>query len=111
MLELVKAALDTMVIRDDRMLERLPPRYLNDPAQRERLAELARDLVESINDRSIGHAEGAIEDSLLRRGRCPHAGRLVDDAPGSGARPQANRLGPNQPPHASFLVLFRRDAS
>src|SRR3546814_14558680 len=97
MLELVKAALDTMVIRDDRMLERLPPRYLNEPAQRARLAELARDLVASIDDRSIGDAVGAIEDSLLRRGRCPPAGRLVDDVTGSGAITQASRLGRNQP--------------
>jgi ribosomal protein L16 Arg81 hydroxylase len=105
MLELVKAALDTMVIRDDRMLERLPPRYLNDPAQRARLAELARDLVASIDDRAIGDAVGTIEDSLLRRGRCPPAGRLVADVTGSGAITQASRLGRNQPLYARVLAL------
>src|SRR3546814_15724588 len=94
-----------MVIRDDRMRERLPPRYLNDPAQRARLAELARDLVASIDDRSIGDAVGAIEDSLLRRGRCPPAGRLVDDVTGRGAITQASGVGGNQPPSAGGLDL------
>src|SRR3546814_1279282 len=65
MLELVKAALDTMVIRDDRMLERLPPRYLNDPAQRARLAELARDLVASIDDRRSEEHTSELQ-SLMR---------------------------------------------
>src|SRR3546814_8030362 len=94
-----------MVIRVYRMLVRLPPRYLNYPAQRARLAELARDLVASIDDRSIGDAVGAIEDSLLRRGRCPPAGRLVDDVTGSGAITQASRLGRNQPLYARVLAL------
>src|SRR3546814_16388548 len=76
-----------------------------DPAQRARLAELARDLVASIDDRSIGDAVGAIEDSLLRRGRCPPAGRLVDDVTGSGAITQASRLGRNQPLYARVLAL------
>lgn len=105
MLELVKAALDTMAIRDDRVLERLPPRYLNDPAQRARLAGLARELAAMIDDRAIGDAVGAIEDSLLRRGRCPPAGRLVDDVTGSGHITEASRLARNQPLYARVMAL------
>jgi len=105
LLELLKAALDTMAIRDDRVLERLPPRYLNDRAQRSRLAELARDLMASIDDRAIGDAVGAIEDSLLRRGRCPPAGRLVDDVTGSQAITQDSEVARNQPLYARVLAL------
>lgn len=105
MLELVKAALDTLAIRDDRVLERLPPRYLNDPAQRERLAAMARDLVAMIDDRAIGDAVGAIEDSLLRRGRCKPSGRLVADVTGSDRIHQASRLAKTEPLYARVLAL------
>ena len=59
----------------------------------------------SIDDRGTGDAVGAIEDSLVRRGRCPPAGRLVADVTGSGAITQASRLGRNQPLYARVLAL------
>lgn len=105
MLELVKAALDTLAIRDDRVLERLPPRYLNDPAQRERLAGMARDLAAMIDDRAIGDAVGAIEDSLLRRGRCQPAGRLVADVTSRDRITQTSKLAKTAPLYSRVLAL------
>lgn len=105
MLELIKAALDTMAIRDDRVLERLPPRYLNDPAQRARLADQARDLLAALDDRAIGDAVGSIENSLLRRGRCQPAGRLVDDITAGDRITPDCTVARNQPLYARVMAL------
>lgn len=104
-LELIKAALDAMAIRDDRVLERLPPRYLNDPVQRARLCELARDLIAAIDDRALGEAVASIEDSLLRRGRCQPSGQFIADIVGRDGITTDSHLIRSQPLYARVMVI------
>jgi Uncharacterized conserved protein len=105
MLDLIKSALDTLAIRDDRVLERLPARFLNDPARRGQLGAQVGDVIGLIDDQAIGDAIGAIEDSLLRRGRCQPAGRLVADVTSRDGITQESRLAKNEPLYARVLAL------
>jgi ribosomal protein L16 Arg81 hydroxylase len=77
---LASKALEALSFRDDRLLARLPPRYLRDSSARATLAMLVREAAALIDDRSVGDAIGALEDKLVRRGRCQPAGQLVANA-------------------------------
>ena len=44
------------------------------------LATLVREAAALIDDQSVGDAIGALEDTLVRRGRCHSAGQLVANA-------------------------------
>jgi lysine-specific demethylase/histidyl-hydroxylase NO66 len=73
-LTLFTHALHSLSLRDDRVHARLPPRHLDDFGVRASLDVLMRDIFE---DPSV-LAEGlsAMEDVLVRRGRCPPVGQM-----------------------------------
>ncbi len=78
---LVTQALNALSRRDDRVQARLPPRYLDDADVRASLDGLVRDVVQSIGEPSVvADGLGAVEDALVRRGRCRPVGRLVSNA-------------------------------
>ncbi|MEY8016802.1 cupin domain-containing protein [Mycobacterium servetii] len=72
-LTLITHALHMLSFRDDRIHDRLPPRHLDDAGVRARLGELVRDIVEGPD--VVPEGLGAMEDLLVRRGRCPPVGR------------------------------------
>lgn len=85
-LTLVTHALHMLSLRDDRIHARLPPRHLDDARTRERLAGLVRDAVRTVEDPGVvAEGLGAMEDVLVRRGRCPPVGR-VSNALGIGGQ-------------------------
>lgn len=79
-LMLASKALEALSFRDDRLLSRLPPRYLRDASARALLTTLVREAAALIDDQAVGDAIGALEDKLVRRGRCQPAGQLVANA-------------------------------
>jgi bifunctional lysine-specific demethylase and histidyl-hydroxylase NO66 len=62
----------------------LPPRYLAKAAERERLSDMVREALSLIDGTALSEGVSALEDMLLRRGRCSLAGRLVADAVDAG---------------------------
>jgi bifunctional lysine-specific demethylase and histidyl-hydroxylase NO66 len=76
-LTLIIRALHSLSLRDDRVHTRLPPRYLDDAAVRASLEVPVRDMVRTVEDPSvIAESLGAMEDALVRRGRCPPVGQI-----------------------------------
>lgn len=81
MLSLITQALDALSYRDDWVLARLPPRFLDDVEVRASLDGKLRDAVRAIDVPSIvAEGLGAVEDALVRRGRCRPVGQLVSNA-------------------------------
>jgi bifunctional lysine-specific demethylase and histidyl-hydroxylase NO66 len=81
MLTLITRALESLSFRDDRVLDRLPPRHLDDAGVRTSLDGVVRDIVTAIEDPSvIAEGLGALGDALVRRGRCRPVGQLVSNA-------------------------------
>ncbi|MFC9767995.1 cupin domain-containing protein [Rhodococcus jostii] len=80
-LSLIAQALDALSYRDDRVLARLPPRFLGDAEVRASLHGLVRDVVRAIDaPGAVAEGLGAVEDALVRRGRCRPVGQLVSNA-------------------------------
>lgn len=80
-LTLITQALDALSYRDDRVLARLPPRFLDDAEARASLNEMVRDVVRAIDDPNVlADGLGAVQDALVRRGRCRPVGQLVSNA-------------------------------
>ncbi|MCV7093102.1 cupin domain-containing protein [Mycobacterium interjectum] len=75
-LTLITHALHSLSLRDDRLHARLPPRHIDDNAVRARLGGLVRDIVEDPG--VVAGGFDAMEDVLVRRGRCPPVGRISD---------------------------------
>lgn len=71
-LTLVTHALHLLSLRDDRVHTRLPPRYLDDLEIRAGLGGVVHDALRIAEDPgAIAEGLGALEDLLVRRGRCP----------------------------------------
>jgi lysine-specific demethylase/histidyl-hydroxylase NO66 len=104
-LSLVTEALDSMAIRDDRILERLPPRYLSDQSVRAKLGALVDDLTRAIDSRAINDAIGTLEDRLLRRGRCGNAGQLLETAISGADLADSSRVTKPGPVYSRVLAL------
>lgn len=75
-LTLFTHALHALSLSDDRLHVRLPPRHLDDDAVRASLVGLMRDVVDDPSVVAGGLA--AMEEVLVRRGRCPPVGRIAD---------------------------------
>jgi hypothetical protein len=76
-LTLVTHVLHSLSLRDDRIHARLPPRHLEDAGVRASLGELVRDVVSTVEDPGvIAEGLGAMEEVLVRRGRCPPVGQV-----------------------------------
>ncbi|MGH3968951.1 MAG: cupin domain-containing protein, partial [Mycobacterium sp.] len=77
-LTLITHALHSLSLRDDRLHARLPARHLDDAAVRGSLGELLRDI--AADPGVIAGGLDAMEEVLVRRGRCPPVGRIGDSA-------------------------------
>ena len=66
---------------DDRFHHRLPPRHLSDSALRGQVSRLVGDALGAIEEpEGIAQGLGALEEVLVKRGRCPPLGQSVADA-------------------------------
>lgn len=71
-LTLTTAVLHSLSLRDDRVNARLSPRHLDDARVRASLGDVVRDILNDVADPNvIAEGLGAMEDVLVRRGRCP----------------------------------------
>lgn len=81
-LTLITRALHSLSLRGDRVHARLPPGHLDDADVRASLGDLVRDALKGLDDPGvIAEGLGAMEDVLVRRGRCPPV-RQVSNAVG-----------------------------
>lgn len=76
LLNLLCASLEVRSLRGGRLLERVPPRYLSDPATRRSLVAAIRDLA-SLDEADIEHALVSFEDKLIKTGRCGVTGDFI----------------------------------
>jgi bifunctional lysine-specific demethylase and histidyl-hydroxylase NO66 len=104
-LSLVTHALEAMGSRDDRLLSRLPPRYLDDAPERAGLAGRVREIADAIDDDAIGDAIGALGDLLVRRGLCSPAGRLTTDVVEANGIDGSARVVKCQPLYSRVLAM------
>lgn len=75
-LTLVTHALHLLSVRDERVHTRLPPRYLDDPQVGAGLAGLLRPALDALaSPEAIADGLDALQDLLVRRGRCPPVGQ------------------------------------
>jgi hypothetical protein len=80
-LTLITHALHLLSLRDDLVHTRLPPRHLDDADVRASLGVLVHDALQAVEDPSaIAEGLGAMEDVLVRRGRCPPVGQTSNAA-------------------------------
>lgn len=80
-LTLVTHALYALSLRDPRLHTRLSPRHLDDAGARAGLEDLVHDTLRTVEGPDIvADGLGALEDVLVRRGRCPPVGRVSDTA-------------------------------
>ncbi|MGA9674250.1 MAG: cupin domain-containing protein [Mycobacterium sp.] len=87
-LTLMIRALHSLSLRDDRVHTRLPPRYLDDPRLRAGLEVAVGDVVRAVEHPSvIAESLDALEDALVRRGRCPPVGQISNSVGIDGQTP------------------------
>lgn len=85
-LTLLTHALHLLSVRDDRIHTRLPARHLDDPRLRADLAALVHDAVAALDGPdAIADGLEAMQDLLVRRGRCPPVGQRADTVGVDGA--------------------------
>lgn len=78
-LTLLTHALHLLSLRDDRVHTRLPARHLDDPQVRVQLDTLIQDAVGAIaSPAAVDEGLSAMQDFLVRRGRCPAVGQVSD---------------------------------
>lgn len=78
-LTVLTQALHLLSLRDDVVHTRLPPRHLDDPALRPELDGLIDRAVTAVAARqAVDEGLGAMQDLLVRRGRCPVVGQFSD---------------------------------
>ena len=78
-LMLAVGALYAQSFHDDRLNAQLPPRHLDDADQRAALDALMRDTVKTVEDpRALARGLDTLADVLVRRGRCPPVGPILN---------------------------------
>lgn len=81
LLALLTRALYALSYSSDRVHTRLPPRHLDDAKVRASVNVLAHDVVARLEDPSvIEQGLGALEEDLVKRGRCPPVGPAMTNA-------------------------------
>ncbi|WP_057003205.1 cupin domain-containing protein [Mycobacterium kyorinense] len=76
-LTLMTHLLHALSLRDDSIHARLPPRHLDNAGVRASLTEVVHDILRTIEDPSaIEEGLAAMEEVLVRRGRCPLVGQI-----------------------------------
>ena len=87
-LTLMIRALHSLSLRDDRVHTRLPSRYLDDPRLRAGLEVAVGDVVSTVEHPSvIAESLDALQDALVRRGRCPPVAQISNAAGIDGHTP------------------------
>jgi len=104
-LSLIFKAVEALGYRDDRILASLPPRYAKDASMRAKLGELVREVTDAIDERSIGDGVAALEDNLVRRGRCNLAGQLVANSFEAARIDEHTSVIKSQPLYARVLAI------
>lgn len=97
--------LEALSLKDDRLLGQIPPRYLAKAAGRKQLGDMLRNALSAIDEATISEAVGALEDVLVRRGRCAPVGRLISDATGTGQISATSWVERSRPLYARVLAL------
>ena len=78
-LMLAVGALYAQSFHDDRLNAQLPPRHLDDADQRAALDALMHDTVKTVEDpRALARGLDTLADVLVRRGRCPPVGPILN---------------------------------
>lgn len=105
-LTLATRALEALSLRDDRLLTRLPPRYLDDAEIRQTLDGLVGAVADDVSRPDVV-AEGlaSIEDGLVRRGRCRPTGQLVANSLATHEIDGRTRVEKSRPLLARVLAL------
>ncbi|ORV13425.1 cupin domain-containing protein [Mycobacterium celatum] len=76
-LTLMTHVLYSLSLRDDGIHARLPARHLDDAGVRASLTDVVHDILRTVGDPSvIADGLGAMEEVLVRRGRCPPVGQV-----------------------------------
>jgi bifunctional lysine-specific demethylase and histidyl-hydroxylase NO66 len=104
-LALISKAVEALGYRDDRILASLPPRYAKDASMRAKLSELVREVADSIDESSIGDGIAALEDGIVRRGRCHVAGQLVANSFEAARIDEHTRVIKSQPLYSRVLAI------
>jgi hypothetical protein len=104
-LALISKAVEALGYRDDRILASLPPRYAKDASMRAKLGELVREVADAIDERSIGDGISALEDSIVRRGRCDLTGQLVANSFEAARIDEHTTVIKSQPLYARVLAI------
>lgn len=102
---LISRAVEALGYRDDRVLASLAPRYAKDPSMRAKIGELVREVADAIDERSIGDGLAALEDSIVRRGRCDLAGQLVANSYEAARINEQTSVIKSQPLYARVLAI------
>lgn len=104
-LTLLTHALHLLSLRDERIHTRLPPRHLDDAGTRAQLDTVVADIVASVAaPDAIDDGLGAMQDLLVRRGRCPPVAPGTDAA-GIDAH---TRVAKHQPLYSRVLPVGDR---
>lgn len=105
-LTLVTRALEALSLRDDRVLARLPPRYLDDAGEHAHLNDLVREVLEAIEEPdAIADGLAALGGALVRRGRCRPVGQLVSNAVEAKRIDGQTRVAKYQPLYSRVLEM------
>ncbi len=104
-LALVSRAVEALCYRDDRVIASLPPRYARDASIRAKIGKLVREVTDAIDDRSIGDGLAALEDGIVRRGRCNPAGQLVANSLEAARVDEDTLVTKSQPLYARVLAI------
>jgi bifunctional lysine-specific demethylase and histidyl-hydroxylase NO66 len=101
--------LESLSLRDDRLLGQLPPRYLTKAAPRRPsgrgLATWYGTRCARFDGAALSEGVSALEDLLVRRGRCSLAGRLVADAVDAGQISAMTWVEKSHPLYSRVLAL------
>ena len=105
LMALALKTLESLSLRDDRLLSQLPPRYLAKGPEPAQLSDRVRDVLGLIDETALSEGVSALEDLLVRRGRCSLAGRLVADALHAGQINARTWVERSHPLYARVLAL------
>jgi ribosomal protein L16 Arg81 hydroxylase len=78
-MSLITKIFECLGYRNDAIFHSLPPRHLSDPDARSALRSLIEEAIALVDDQAIGEGIGALEDKLVRRGRCQPVGQFIPD--------------------------------
>jgi lysine-specific demethylase/histidyl-hydroxylase NO66 len=103
LLALISASLEARGLGGGALLERAPPRYLSARGERAKLAAMVRELASALDDEDVERGLAALEDRLIRSGRCAVSGDFV--GAGEAALSPESRLRRSAPLPARLVHL------